>query len=99
MTTISGIGSQASLPLSKPDPSSVSAAEKSFSDYLNSTIEQVVTAQNTGDAAIEKLNTGQARNLHQVMIAVEEADVSMRMLVQIRNKALQAYNDVMGMQI
>jgi flagellar hook-basal body complex protein FliE len=37
--------------------------------------------------------------MHEVMIAVEEADISMRMLVQLRNKALQAYDDIMRMQI
>ncbi len=99
MTTLSGISNQVPLPLSKPDSSSVSVAEKSFADYLNSTVDQVVSTQNTSASAIEKLNTGQAKNMHQVMLAVEEADISMRMLVQIRNKALQAYNDIMGMQI
>jgi flagellar hook-basal body complex protein FliE len=99
MTTIPGISSQAPLALSQPDLSASSQAEKSFSDILSSTLDQVTKAQNAGDTAIEKLNTGEAKNMHEVMIAVEEADISLRMLVQFRNKALQAYDDIMKMQI
>jgi flagellar hook-basal body complex protein FliE len=99
MTTIPGISSQAPLALSQPDLSASSQAEKSFSDILSSTLDQVTKAQNAGDTAIEKLNTGEAKNMHEVMIAVEEADLSMRMLVQFRNKVLQAYDDIMKMQI
>jgi flagellar hook-basal body complex protein FliE len=99
MTTISGITGQQPLALSQPELSSVSQTEKSFSDYLGSMLDQVSKAQSGGDAAIAKLNTGEAKNMHEVMIAVEEADISMRMLVQLRNKALQAYDDIMRMQI
>jgi flagellar hook-basal body complex protein FliE len=99
MTLISGITSQQPLALTPPDLSSVSQTEKSFSDYLGSILDQVNKTQITGDTAIAKLNTGEAKNMHEVMIAVEEADISMRMLVQMRNKALQAYDDIMRMQI
>jgi flagellar hook-basal body complex protein FliE len=99
MTTISGITTQPPLPLVKPDSSPVASAEKSFADYLSSTVDQVVNAEKSSNEAVEKLNTGQAQNMHQVMLAVEEADISMRMLVQFRNKALQAYDDIIRMQI
>jgi flagellar hook-basal body complex protein FliE len=99
MTPISGITSQQPLALTPPDSSSVSQTEKSFSDYLGSILDQVNKAHTTGDTAIARLNTGEAKNMHEVMIAVEEADISMRMLVQMRNKALQAYDDIMRMQI
>jgi flagellar hook-basal body complex protein FliE len=99
MTSISGITSQQPLALSRPDLSAVSQTEKDFSDYLGSMLDQVNKAQSNGNTAISQLNTGEAKNMHEVMIAVEEADISMRMLVQMRNKALQAYDDIMKMQI
>jgi flagellar hook-basal body complex protein FliE len=99
MTTIPNITGQAPLPSTLPDVSPVSQTEKSFSDFLSSTLDQVNKAQNAGDTAITKLNTGEAKNLHEVMIAVEKADISLRMLVQMRNKALQAYDEIMRMQI
>jgi flagellar hook-basal body complex protein FliE len=66
---------------------------------MKSTIQRVNQMQNTGEQAIQQLNTGKAESLHEVMIAVEEADISLKMLVQMRNKALQAYEEVMRMQI
>jgi flagellar hook-basal body complex protein FliE len=99
MTTIAGISSQIPLSVTKSDSQPVGTAEKNFSDYLSSTIDQAVNAEHSSDAAVEKLSAGKAQNMHQVMLAVEEADISLRMLVQIRNKALQAYDDIMRMQI
>ncbi|MBW6521344.1 MAG: flagellar hook-basal body complex protein FliE [Desulfoarculaceae bacterium] len=94
---ISGIGG--SLPLRPTDTSAVSTAKNGFGDIMKSTIDQVNQAQNRGDLAIEQLSTGKAESLHEVMIAVEEADISLKMLVQMRNKALQAYEEIMRMQI
>ncbi len=70
-----------------------------FSTLISSHIEQVNDAQQAADDAIAKLHSGEAQNLHDVMIAVEQADLSLRMLVQIRNKALSAYDEIMRMQI
>lgn len=92
-------GASSSLPLRQADTSAVSTAKSGFGDIMQSTIAQVNQAQNKGDMAIEQLNTGSAESLHEVMIAVEEADISLKMLVQMRNKALQAYEEVMRMQI
>lgn len=99
MDILSSIGSIAPLPLRPPDTSDISQVKKGFGDILTSTIEQVNRDQVSGDQAIEKLQAGDASHLHEVMIAVEEADVSLRMLVQMRNKALQAYDEIMRMQI
>jgi len=81
------------------DASSVSQTEQNFSDFIKNSIAEVNQAQNDGDGAIEKLYSGEAQNLHDVMISVEQADISLRMLVQIRNKALQAYEEIMRIQI
>jgi len=81
------------------DTSDVSQAKAGFGDILSSTLQSVNNSQMAGDNAIERLQTGDAKHLHEVMIAVEEADVSLRMLVQMRNKALTAYEEIMRMQI
>lgn len=81
------------------DTSDVSQAKAGFGDILSSTLQSVNNSQIAGDNAIERLQTGEAKHLHEVMIAVEEADVSLRMLVQMRNKALTAYEEIMRMQI
>ena len=92
---------EGNLPLTLPETSGkeVSKAGNAFQDLLNNTIEQVNKAEHKGDMAIQKLHTGEAKNLHEVMIAVEEADIALRMLVQMRNKALEAYSEIMRMQV
>lgn len=97
ITPISPLSLTPSTPAA--DTSEISKASRSFSSLLTSTIKEVEKQQSEGEMAINKLNSGQAKNLHEVMIAVEEADISMRMLVQMRNKAIQAYEEIMRMQI
>lgn len=92
-------GTGMSLPLRGAETNAVSSAKNGFADIIKSTIQQVNQVQNTGEQAIEKLNTGNADSLHEVMLAVEEADISLKMLVQMRNKALTAYDEIMRMQI
>jgi flagellar hook-basal body complex protein FliE len=87
------------IPNGPSDGPSVSKKEQNFSDFIKSTINQVNDSQAEGDLAIQKLHSGEAQNLHDVMISVEQADISLRMLVQIRNKAIQAYEEIMRMQI
>ena len=87
------------LPLDRTQPNPIAETKESFSDFISSSINQVNQQQIEGDKAIEKLHSGEARNLHDVMISVEQADISLRMLVQVRNKALTAYEEIMRMQI
>ncbi|MBU0943592.1 MAG: flagellar hook-basal body complex protein FliE [Proteobacteria bacterium] len=87
------------LPLAQPDSHPVAKAGSDFSKMIKSSIDMATNAEQQSNAAINKLNSGEAKNLHEVMIAVEEADISLKMLVQFRNKALQAYDDIMRLQI
>lgn len=80
-------------------PSTVGKAEKGFADVINNLIEQTNNAENQSNRAIHELETGKAESLHEVMLKVEEADISLRMLVQMRNKAITAYEEIMRMQI
>jgi flagellar hook-basal body complex protein FliE len=81
------------------DNSSPGQATSSFSDTLKTMLDQVNDMQLKGDQATRNLQSGDAQHLHEVMIAVEEADISLRMFVQMRNKALTAYEEIMRMQI
>lgn len=83
--------------LSESNP--VEKASSDFSTMFNTTMKEVIASQNNGEKAIEQLNSGEAQNLHDVMIAVEQADLSLRMMVQLRNKALEAYNEIIKMNI
>lgn len=100
---MSSLPSVQGLTLTQPQsPSHAAEIEKtsnSFQNVLTSTLEEVTAADNRGDEAIVDFNTGGATNLHDVMLAMEEADISIRMLVQMRNKALDAYNELMQLQL
>lgn len=87
------------LPLKQVGSNPIAKAGSDFSKFIESSISQVAQAEQQGDQAIKDLQGGQAKNLHEVMISVEKADLSVKMLVQFRNKALQAYEEIMRMQI
>ena len=70
---------------------------------LSGTFEKLITeaAKNleAADNAIVESSTGGQVDLHEVMISMEKADISLRMLVQVRNKAIDAYQEIMRMQV
>ncbi|GAB6192679.1 flagellar hook-basal body complex protein FliE [Desulfocastanea catecholica] len=99
MTTIDSPNTIILMPPQAGQTSAIGKSAAGFGDMLTSMMGKVNEAQITGDEAVTKLQSGEARHLHEVMIAVEEADVSLRMLVQMRNKALTAYEEIMRMQI
>lgn len=99
MNTIDSPGTITLFPPKTPDSSAVSKSTSGFSDMLSSMLSEVDETQKAGDQAVARLQSGDAKHLHEVMIAVEEADISLRMFVQMRNKALTAYEEIMRMQI
>lgn len=69
-----------------------------FFDTLSSSLASLEESQMISDRAIEGLVTGEADNLHQVMIKTSEAQISLELAVQLRNKCLEAMNEIKGMQ-
>lgn len=72
---------------------------KSFGEYLNESIEEVNKLQQEADKAIEDLAAGRNASLHETMIALEKADVSFKLMMQVRNKIIDAYHEIMRMQV
>jgi len=99
MSPVTTISATNPLPLKQPDTNPIAKAGSGFSDIIKSTISEVAKAEQQADKSIEDLQSGQSKNLHEVMISVEKADISVKMLVQFRNKALQAYEEIMRMQL
>ncbi len=71
---------------------------KSFQDTLKESMEKVNELQKEADEAVKKLATGQGGNIHETMLAIEKADISFRMMMQIRNKIVEAYEEIWRMQ-
>ncbi len=71
---------------------------KSFQETLKESMEKVNKLQKEADEAVKKLATGQGGNIQDTMLAIEKADISFRMMMQIRNKIVEAYEEIWRMQ-
>jgi flagellar hook-basal body complex protein FliE len=70
-----------------------------FKGMLQNYVDQVNQLQTQADKAVVDLASGKMDNLHQVVAAIDEADLSFRLMMEIRNKLLDAYNEIMHMQV
>ncbi len=93
---------QAALGKMSPEMSAGKSAQDvttSFESTLDGFINNVNDLQNSANTAIDKMASGQNADVHEVMVAMEKAKVSFDMLLQIRNKMLDAYKQIMQMQM
>ncbi|MDB5986157.1 MAG: hypothetical protein JWR16_1210 [Nevskia sp.] len=74
-------------------------AHSNFSDRLDKAIEDVNADVVNADKQVQALILGQNTSLHGVMIALSNAHVSLDLMIQVRNRLVDAYQDVMRMQI
>lgn len=72
---------------------------QSFADTLNQAIQNTNELQKISNKKIEDLATGKTDNVADVMIASEKADIALRLMVQVRNKIVDAYQEIMKMQV
>lgn len=70
-----------------------------FGQWLTQALGKVNGQLVQADQGMQRLATGEAENLHQVMISLEEARIGMQLLVQVRNRLLEAYQEVLRMQV
>lgn len=90
------VGPQMGTPSIGASPTQVGT---DFSKTLSNAINQVNTAHLEADKKSQDLATGRTQNLHDVMIAMEKADLSLRLMVQVRNKMIEAYQEIIKMQV
>lgn len=95
------VGESSSAQFQSPKSISPSTDNKdgSFAATLKDAIGTVNQMQKESDVQMQKLATGQSDNIHDVMIAAEKADIALKLMVQIRNKMIEAYQEVMKMQV
>jgi flagellar hook-basal body complex protein FliE len=104
MQSLSGAGTQSSSALtSGPALSGLgsttgSAAPTPFADLFTDAVGQVNQLETQAHNAVSGLMSGSGVDVHQAMIATEKASMSFEMALAVRNKAVQAYQSVIGMQ-
>jgi len=83
-----------------PDRKEIKGKEgKSFSDVLSNAIQGVDGTIKASNHKVEQFVAGETDNIHDVMIAMQRAKMSFDMMVEVRNKAIQAYQQISRMQI
>lgn len=87
----------ATPPAVAPGPASVAPA--GFGDWFAAELGQVNNSLVQAEQGVQQLAVGAAGNLHEVMIHLEEAKLSLQLLAQVRNRLLDAYQEVMRMQV
>ena len=70
-----------------------------FADLLQEAVQEVDQLHQASDQQVEKILSGDINDVHSAMIAMQKADVSFQMLMQVRNKLVEAYQEVMRMQV
>jgi flagellar hook-basal body complex protein FliE len=99
LSSIAGIAASTASPAAAVAPSAVAKTEAApFSDLLTDAVGQVDALQDQAATAIKGLMTGSGVDVHQAMIATEKASMAFELALAVRNKAVQAYQQVMGMQ-
>ncbi|HEY8342535.1 MAG TPA: flagellar hook-basal body complex protein FliE [Calditerricola sp.] len=89
----------ASLVLPANDGRSAEKAATSFADWLAQALDRLNADQVKAERAALRLAAGDVANLHNLFLALQQASLSLQLAVQVRNKALEAYQDVFRMPL
>lgn len=80
-------------------PEGAQKNEADFSKFLSDALNQVDALQTKADVASLELATGQVQDISEAMIALEKANLALSLAVSTRDKVIDAYNQVMRMQL
>lgn len=76
-----------------------SGGGQDFASILKESIDDVNTLQQDGEKSLADMATGQVKDLHQAAIAINKAETSMKLMLEVRNKAISAYKEILRTQI
>ena len=102
------IGTTAILPVSSiaPLPGNLRVSqvtpqshEGGFGEMVGNAVQQLNDLQRNSEAAAMDLSTGKSANLHGALVSMEEASLAMQLTLQVRNKVVESYQEVMRMQV
>lgn len=85
--------------LGKSNANSQSSVGEGFAEALKKSLNDVNEMQEAGEKAMSDLATGQVKDLHQAALAIDKAEISMKFMLEVRNKALNAYKEISRTQM
>lgn len=91
---INGISGTSTAELLKQKSKVDAGGGEAFAQHLKSALNEVNDLQETSEKAIGDMATGQVKDLHQAALAIGKAETSMKLMLEIRNKALSAYKEL-----
>lgn len=92
---IAGIDSE----VARVNPAQTQGTQEQFGQWVSRGLEGVNQQLLTSQTDLQALATGEVQNLHQLMIRLEESRISFQLMMQVRTRLLDAYQDVMRMQV
>ena len=98
LTNINGISGASTAELLK-QKNKIDGGGGAFAQHLKSAINEVNDLQQSSEKAVGDLATGQVKDLHQAAMAIGKAEINMKLMLEIRNKALNAYKELGRTQI
>ena len=101
MNEIKGIQNQIIIPEIKQQEITVVKKDDSisFGDTISNFLDAVNTAQVDAKDSVSEIVTGESENLHEAMAKVEEGKISFELMLEIRNKLLQSFQEIQRMQV
>jgi flagellar hook-basal body complex protein FliE len=95
------ISNAVGMPLPTPPAATgaAPAAGPTFKEYLVDSLREVNSMQQQANAAVETMATGGEINPAEVLTAVQKADLAFRMMMQIRNKLVQSYDEIKNIRV
>lgn len=94
---IDGVGNGLSAKL--PGIGQTERAQSSFGETVKKTLSEVNGLQAEADQLANKLASGDAVEIHQAMIAMQKASTALQFTIQVRNRIIEAYQEIMRMQV
>ena len=85
--------------VSEAGGSSETGSTKSFGDFIKELAQDANASQLNADSKMQEVAAGRNKDIHGAVLAMEKADVQFRLLSQVRNKVIEAYREIMRMQV
>ncbi|GAB6180186.1 flagellar hook-basal body complex protein FliE [Desulfotomaculum defluvii] len=87
------------LPVSETVSNNKYAGDTGFGEVLNKAIEKLNNSQIKADAVMQNFMVGEVQDIHQVTVAMQEAKLTMQLAVEVRNKLVEAYQEISRIQL
>jgi flagellar hook-basal body complex protein FliE len=88
---------QIASPILSPQPIATGGSE--FQSVFSDALHKVESFQNNAQQSVDRFLNGEGEEIHKVALATQQADLSFQMFLQVRNKVVSAYQEIMRMQV